>query len=68
VVSVLSKLDPRTLDRAATAMSLAVVAEVSPAQLDLPTPCGNWRLGDLIAHLVAENRGLRRMRPARPVR
>jgi hypothetical protein len=57
VVSVLSKLDPRTLDRAATAMSLAVVAEVSPAQLDLPTPCGNWRLGDLIAHLVAENRG-----------
>jgi uncharacterized protein (TIGR03086 family) len=57
VISVLSKLDPRALDRAAVAVSLAVVAEVSPDQLDLPTPCGDWRLGELIAHLVAENRG-----------
>jgi hypothetical protein len=57
VISVLSELDPRSLDRAAVAVSLAVVAEVSPDQLDLPTPCGDWRLGELIAHLVAENRG-----------
>lgn len=57
MISILSKLDPRTLDRAAVAVSLAVVAEVRPNQLDLPTPCDDWRLGELIAHLVAENRG-----------
>jgi uncharacterized protein (TIGR03086 family) len=57
MISVLSKLDPRALDRAAVAVSLAVVAEVSPDQLHLSTPCGDWRLGELIAHLVAENRG-----------
>lgn len=57
MTSVLSNLDPRTLDRAAVTVSLAVVAEVGPHQLGLPTPCADWRLGELIAHLVAENRG-----------
>ncbi|GAA1597672.1 TIGR03086 family metal-binding protein [Kribbella sancticallisti] len=55
--SVLSDLDPRALDRAATALCLDAVAAVRPDQLDLPTPCSEWNLGELVAHLVAENRG-----------
>ena len=30
---------------------------MKPDQLNLPTPCSEWSLGELIAHLVAENRG-----------
>ncbi|WP_344168205.1 TIGR03086 family metal-binding protein [Kribbella lupini] len=49
--------DPRALDEAAAAMCLAVVAQVRPDQLTLPTPCSDWTLGELLAHQVAENRG-----------
>src|SRR6266545_138321 len=49
--------DPRPLDRAATEICGIAVAAVEPDQLDLPTPCSEWSLGELIAHLVAENRG-----------
>jgi uncharacterized protein (TIGR03086 family) len=57
MTSVLSDLDPRTLDQSATSLCLTAVAAVRPNQLDLPTPCSEWNLGELIAHLVAENRG-----------
>lgn len=57
MTSVLSDLDPRTLDQSATSLCLAAVTAVRPDQLDLPTPCSEWNLGELIAHLVAENRG-----------
>jgi uncharacterized protein (TIGR03086 family) len=49
--------DPRVLDEAAAAVCLAVVGQVRPDQLDLPTPCTDWSLGELLAHQVAENRG-----------
>jgi uncharacterized protein (TIGR03083 family) len=55
--SVLSDLDARALDRAATALCLDAVSAIRPSQLDLPTPCREWTLGELVAHLVAENRG-----------
>ncbi|WP_063822828.1 TIGR03086 family metal-binding protein [Kribbella flavida] len=45
------------LDEAAAAVCLAVVGQVRPDQLDLPTPCTQWSLGELLAHQVAENRG-----------
>ncbi|HEU4948282.1 MAG TPA: TIGR03086 family metal-binding protein [Kribbella sp.] len=57
MTSVLSDLDPCALDRAATALCLEAVIAVRPDQLDLPTPCSEWKLGELVAHLVAENRG-----------
>ncbi|TCN32101.1 uncharacterized protein (TIGR03086 family) [Kribbella orskensis] len=57
MTSVLSDLDPRTLDLSATSLCLTAVTAVRPDQLDLPTPCSEWNLGELIAHLVAENRG-----------
>lgn len=30
----------------------AVLANVSPDQLDAPTPCKNWKVGELINHIV----------------
>lgn len=57
MTSVLSDLDPRALDQAATTVCLTAVTAVEPDQLDLPTPCALWSLGELIAHLVAENHG-----------
>lgn len=55
--SLLSDLDLRGPDRAATGLCLTAVEAVKPNQLDLPTPCIDWNLGELVAHLVAENRG-----------
>ncbi|GAA3558761.1 TIGR03086 family metal-binding protein [Kribbella ginsengisoli] len=57
MTSVLRDLDPRSLDRAATDLCLTQVSAVRPAQLSYPTPCDEWNLGELVAHLVAENRG-----------
>jgi uncharacterized protein (TIGR03086 family) len=57
MTSVLSDLDLRAQDRAATGLCLTAVEAVKPNQLDLPTPCVGWNLGELVAHLVAENRG-----------
>lgn len=52
-----SDFDPRPFDQAATDLCQAEIATIRPDQLDLPTPCAEWTLGELIAHLVAENRG-----------
>ena len=38
----------RALDQASD-----VIAAVGPDQLSLPTPCGDWDVAELIAHLVA---------------
>jgi uncharacterized protein (TIGR03086 family) len=57
MTSVLSDLDLRPQDRAATGLCLTAIETVKPNQLDLPTPCAGWNLGELVAHLVAENRG-----------
>jgi uncharacterized protein (TIGR03086 family) len=34
-----------------------VIAQVQPEHLDKPTPCAAWNLGELLRHLVSENRG-----------
>jgi hypothetical protein len=57
MTSVLRDLDPRTLDRAPTSLCLTQVKAVRPDQLTLRTPCDEWNLGELVAHLLAENRG-----------
>jgi uncharacterized protein (TIGR03086 family) len=49
--------DLRAEDQAATDLCRTAVELVKPNQLDLRTPCADWNLGELIAHLVAENRG-----------
>jgi len=45
------------LDRRALAAAGDMVARVAADQLGNPTPCPDWTLRDLIAHLVAHNNG-----------
>lgn len=50
-------MDMRDLDRHALRACGLVIAQVTPADLDRPTPCAAWNLGELLRHLVSENRG-----------
>lgn len=45
------------LDRRAVAESVWVVSTVGPADLGRPTPCAQWTLGDLIAHMTVQHHG-----------
>lgn len=45
------------LDRRAVRFSGAVVAQVRPEHLDLPTPCAEWNLGQLLAHMIGQHYG-----------
>lgn len=49
--------DVRDLDRQALAVAGRVIAEVTAADLERPTPCAAWNLGGLLRHMVSENRG-----------
>jgi len=37
--------------------AVATVHKVRSAHLDLPTPCADWNLGQLLAHMIAQNDG-----------
>ena len=45
----------------ATTYALAVVAQVSEDDLDRPTHCTDWTIGDLLAHLVDVAEALRKL-------
>jgi uncharacterized protein (TIGR03086 family) len=47
----LNHSDPVALYRSATARAVAVAEAVRPEQLDLPTPCTEWTVQDLLDHL-----------------
>ncbi|TDV56501.1 TIGR03086 family metal-binding protein [Actinophytocola oryzae] len=49
--------DVRELDRRALALTGEVVAAVTAADLDRPTPCAEWSIRAVSEHLVSENRG-----------
>lgn len=49
--------DIRDLDRRAVEACRSLVASVTDADLDRPTPCTSWRLHDLLEHLTAQHRG-----------
>lgn len=49
--------DLRDLDRQALDAAGRVVAQVTAADLDRPTPCAAWNLGELLRHMVSENHG-----------
>ena len=38
--------------QAAIASTKAILATVTPEQLDLPTPCASWKVSDLVNHIV----------------
>lgn len=50
-------LDPVALDRAVLAEIDPILARVRPADLDRQTPCADWRLRDLLCHMVGHHRG-----------
>jgi uncharacterized protein (TIGR03086 family) len=45
-------IDPRPLYRRAVAQTEAIVAAVTPGQLDLPTPCPEYDVRALLAHIT----------------
>jgi len=49
--------DIRPLDRRALLVTEEIVDRIRPDQLDLPTPCGEWRLRQLLGHLIGQNHG-----------
>ena len=49
--------DIRDLDARAVRASVEVVSRAGAGDLDRPTPCSGWTLGDLLAHMTAQHRG-----------
>ncbi|MFV8053500.1 TIGR03086 family metal-binding protein [Mycobacterium sp. 48b] len=49
--------DLRPLHRVAVLRSVEAVDAVRPSDLDRPTPCAEWTLGDLLAHMTVQHRG-----------
>ncbi|WP_328351738.1 TIGR03086 family metal-binding protein [Mycobacterium sp. NBC_00419] len=52
-----TNVDLLPLHRIAVTASVDAVAQVTLGQLGDPTPCAGWNLADLIAHMIAQNRG-----------
>ena len=53
----LSAADIVRLDAQAVRASVGVVALAGPAELGWPTPCGDWTLAGLLAHMTAQHNG-----------
>ena len=49
--------DLRALHRRALDDTTALLADLTPADLDRPTPCADWDLRALLAHMVGQNDG-----------
>jgi uncharacterized protein (TIGR03086 family) len=45
------------LDARAVRASVDLVSRVTPADLSRPTPCRDWNLGELLAHMIAQHHG-----------
>lgn len=53
----LTNQDIRSFHRAAVLASVDTVAVVTPNDLQRPTPCDGWNLGQLLAHMTVQHRG-----------
>jgi uncharacterized protein (TIGR03086 family) len=49
--------DIRDLDRRALATTVGIVGAVRGDQLDLPTPCAEWTLRELLGHMIGQHYG-----------
>lgn len=49
-------LDPREADAKVVRATVDLVASISPADLDRPTPCAGWDLRTLLTHMTAQHR------------
>lgn len=47
----------RTHHREAVMASIDIVQRVATSDLERPTPCGDWNLLELLAHMTAQHRG-----------
>lgn len=45
------------LDARVVRATVSVVSQVGPADLARPTPCADWTLGELLAHMTAQHDG-----------
>lgn len=52
--------DIQELDRRAVEVSRSLVHRVTPDQLPLPTPCADWDLAALLAHMAVQHHGFAR--------
>lgn len=50
-------MDRAEIDARILAETGKIVAAVRPEHLDNPTPCGPWKLGELLGHMVGHNHG-----------
>jgi uncharacterized protein (TIGR03086 family) len=50
-------VDIRDLNARAVAASVAVVNKLDASHLDRATPCADWSLGELLAHMTAQHYG-----------
>ncbi|WP_331766700.1 TIGR03086 family metal-binding protein [Embleya sp. NBC_00896] len=50
-------IDIRAFDARAVRYSVEIVRRVTAADLDRPTPCSDWNLAELLAHMTAQHRG-----------
>ncbi|MRH93245.1 TIGR03086 family protein [Nocardia sp. SYP-A9097] len=46
-----------SLDARAVRTSIDLVSQLTPADLDAPTPCAGWSLRDLLEHLIIQHYG-----------
>jgi uncharacterized protein (TIGR03086 family) len=46
-----------SLDARAVQATIGVVSQAGPPDLLRPTPCGDWTLGDLLSHMIAQHDG-----------
>jgi uncharacterized protein (TIGR03086 family) len=46
-----------SLDARVVRMTIDAVSQVAPPDLGRPTPCGDWTLGDLLSHMIAQHYG-----------
>ena len=49
--------DIRELDARAVRASVDVVEAITTADLSRPTPCAEWTVGDLLAHMTVQHKG-----------
>jgi uncharacterized protein (TIGR03086 family) len=59
-------MDIRELDRRAMAVTAGIVSQITPDQLDNPTPCAGWLLRDLLAHIIGQYHGFALAAAGRP--
>ena len=49
-------MDPQQFNQRALALAGDVIAAVRPQHLGRPTPCPAWNVGDLLRHMISQNK------------